>query len=95
MRPFTHGFRPSPLSLAAFAIVCGGVLVLRYSQPGLARPFRVPFVWPVATAGAAACLYIMKGLPATAWERFGVWMIVGLALYAVYGSRHSRLRPAP
>jgi len=31
-------------------------------------------------------------LPATAWERFGYWMAIGLVLYFVYGFRHSTLR---
>ena len=82
-------------TLAAFAIVCGGVLVLRLRRPDLARPFRVPFVWPVAILGAAACLYTMKGLPRTAWDRFGVWLAIGLVLYFAYGYRMSRLRRAP
>jgi len=79
-------------TLTAFAIVCGGVLVLRLRQPHLHRPFRVPLVWPVALAGTAACLYIMKGLPRTAWDRFGIWLALGLVLYFVYGHRRSRLR---
>ena len=48
-------------TLSAFAIVCIGVLVLRYTDPDRPRPFRVPFVWGVALAGAAACLYIDEG----------------------------------
>ncbi|HEY7682672.1 MAG TPA: amino acid permease [Gemmatimonadales bacterium] len=79
-------------TLAAFAIVCVGVLVLRQREPGRVRPFRVPFVWPVTLLGAAACLYVMKGLPRTAWERFGVWLVLGLLLYFLYGARRSRLR---
>jgi APA family basic amino acid/polyamine antiporter len=79
-------------TLSAFAIVAIGVLVLRYTDPDRPRPFRVPFVWPVAIAGAGACLYTMSGLPAHAWERFGIWLAIGLALYFVYGYRHSRLR---
>ena len=79
-------------TLSAFAIVCVGVLVLRYTDPGRPRPFRVPFVWGVAVAGAVACVYTMKGLPWHAWERFGIWLAIGLALYFVYGYRHSRLR---
>jgi basic amino acid/polyamine antiporter, APA family len=79
-------------TLSAFAIVCIGVLVLRVQSPEKPRPFRVPFIWPVALGGAAACLYVMKGLPATAWERFGWWLALGLALYFVYGYRRSRLR---
>ena len=80
-------------TLAAFAIVCIGVLVLRITQPGLRRPFRVPFIWPVSLVGAAACLYTMKGLPTTAWERFGIWLAVGLVIYFAYGYRRSKLRP--
>ncbi len=79
-------------TLSAFAIVCIGVLVLRIREPNRLRPFRVPFVWPVTLLGAAACIYIMFGLPARAWERFGIWMLIGIALYFVYGYRHSRLR---
>ena len=52
----------------------------------------MPFVWPVSLLGAAACLYTMKGLPTTAWERFGIWLAAGLVLYFAYGVRRSRLR---
>ena len=34
---------------------------------------------------------MMVGLPAQAWERFGVWLVVGLVLYFGYGYGHSRL----
>ena len=64
----------------------------RYVDPDRPRPFRVPFVWPVAITGAVACVYTMKGLPTHAWERFGIWLAIGLALYFVYGYRNSRLR---
>ena len=79
-------------TLAAFAIVCIGVLVLRIRDPHRPRPFRVPFIWPVALIGAVACLYVMAGLPVHAWERFGIWLALGLALYFVYGFRRSKLR---
>jgi basic amino acid/polyamine antiporter, APA family len=79
-------------TLSAFAIVCIGVLVLRYTQPERPRPFRVPFVWPVTVLGAGACIYIMFGLPVTAWQRFAVWMAIGIAIYFLYGFRNSTLR---
>jgi APA family basic amino acid/polyamine antiporter len=69
-----------------------GVLVLRYKDPSRERPFRVPFVWGVSLIGAAACIYVMVGLPTHAWERFGIWLAIGLILYFVYGYRHSRLK---
>ncbi len=79
-------------TLAAFTIVCIGVLVLRYTDPSRPRPFRVAFVWPVTILGAAACIYTMFGLPGTAWKRFGIWLVIGLALYFTYGFRNSTLR---
>ena len=81
-------------TLSAFAIVCLGVLVLRYKDPDRPRPFRVPFVWPVTLVGAGACIYIMIGLPVTAWERFGWWLAIGMMIYFAYGYRNSLLRRA-
>ena len=81
-------------TLFAFMLVSIGVLVLRHKEPNRPRPFRVPFVWPVSLLSAAGCLFIMYGLPRTAWERFGIWLTIGLALYFAYGFRHSRLRRA-
>lgn len=78
-------------TLFAFILVSVGVLVLRHREPERPRPFRVPLVWPVCLLSAAACLFIMKGLPNQAWERFGIWLGIGLALYFAYGFRHSGL----
>jgi APA family basic amino acid/polyamine antiporter len=79
-------------TLSAFALVCIGVLVLRFKEPNRSRPFRVPIVWLVSPVGALACLWVMRGLPRSAWERFGIWLAIGLALYFLYGYRHSTLR---
>jgi APA family basic amino acid/polyamine antiporter len=61
-------------------------------EPDRPRPFRVPFVWAVTLGGAAACLFVMRGLPTSAWWAFLGWMAVGLACYGAYGYRHSALR---
>jgi APA family basic amino acid/polyamine antiporter len=79
-------------TLAAFTVVCLGVLVLRIREPDRHRPFRVPMVWLVTPLGAIACVYTMTGLPLKAWIWFAGWMVVGLALYFLYGYRHSALR---
>jgi basic amino acid/polyamine antiporter, APA family len=79
-------------TLFAFALVSIGVLVLRITEPDRPRPFKVPFVWPVALLSAAACVFIMVGLPPQAWERFLLWLGIGLLIYVFYGYRHSKLR---
>ena len=79
-------------TLFAFALVCAGVLVLRVLEPARPRPFKVPFVWGLAPLGIAACVFVMLGLPAQAWERFAIWLVIGTAIYAAYGYRHSKLR---
>jgi APA family basic amino acid/polyamine antiporter len=68
-------------TLFAFLLVCVGVMVLRVTRPEVHRPFRVPLVWLVAPLGSAACLYTMLGLPTAAWERFGIWLAVGIGIY--------------
>ncbi|HYT04095.1 MAG TPA: amino acid permease [Gemmatimonadales bacterium] len=78
-------------TLFAFALVAIGVLVLRYKDRDRPRPFRVPFVWGISLTAAALCLFVMVGLPRQAWERFAVWLAIGLGLYMFYGYRHSRL----
>ena len=79
-------------TLFAFMIVCLGVLALRIAQPRLARPFRTPAVYAVAPLGAASALFLMLGLPFDTWLRFGVWLAIGLVVYAFYGVRHSRVQ---
>jgi APA family basic amino acid/polyamine antiporter len=78
-------------TLFAFMLVSIGVLVLRYKEPDRPRPFKVPLVWPVCVLSALGCIYIMLGLPHTAWERFAIWLVIGLVLYFTYGYTHSGL----
>jgi basic amino acid/polyamine antiporter, APA family len=78
-------------TLFAFAIVCAGVLTLRLTQPNLARPFRAPAIWVIAPLGIASAIFLMLGLPPDTWLRLGLWLAIGLAVYVLYGFRHSRI----
>ncbi len=78
-------------TLFAFAVVCGAVLVMRYTNPDAPRPFKVPFMPFVPILGMMACLLLMLSLPAENWYRLIIWMAVGLVIYFAYGKSHSLL----
>jgi APA family basic amino acid/polyamine antiporter len=82
-------------TLFAFILVCAGITVLRFREPGRARPFRVPF-GPVLVPllGLASCVMLIAYLPPTSWMRFFGWLVAGLIVYGGYGYRRS-LRRAP
>jgi APA family basic amino acid/polyamine antiporter len=79
-------------TLLAFLLVCLGVPILRRTNPGADRPFKVPLPWAVGLAGAAACLWVMASLDQQTWIRLALWLILGLGIYFTYGRRHSRLQ---
>ncbi|MBB5939925.1 amino acid permease [Streptomyces zagrosensis] len=81
-------------TLAAMVVVNTSVIALRRSHPRLARPFRMPFFPLPPLLGIACCGYLIYGTGAAAWLQFGVFLLVGMGLYAAYGRRHSRLRDA-
>jgi len=79
-------------TLLAFAIVCIGIIVLRYKKPDIERPFRTPFVPLVPILGAGICLVQMYSLPVDTWLRLIIWMAIGFVIYFTYGIHHSHLR---
>ncbi|MFG2722904.1 amino acid permease [Streptomyces sp. NPDC048416] len=78
-------------TLFAFVVVAVGVVILRHTRPDLPRAFRTPLVPWVPALAVAASLWLMINLPAETWVRFGVWMVIGVVFYFLYGRRHSRL----
>jgi len=79
-------------TLAAFTFVCAGVIAFRWTHPDLARPFRLPFNPIFPLLGILFCVYLMFNLPMITWWRFIIWTIIGIAIYFLYGEKHSLLR---
>ncbi len=78
-------------TLFAFLLVSAGVIVLRRTRPDLPRGFRAPLVPLLPIASVGACIWLMVNLTVVTWVRFGVWMVIGVAIYLGYGRRNSVL----
>jgi APA family basic amino acid/polyamine antiporter len=78
-------------TLLAFVIVCAAVLIMRWMDPSSPRPFRCPLVPWIPLLGISFCLVLMFSLPFDNWLRLIVWLVIGLAVYFLYGMCHSVL----
>jgi APA family basic amino acid/polyamine antiporter len=78
-------------TLFAFVLVSAGVIVLRRNRPDLDRGFRTPWVPVLPIAAIVACVWLMLNLTGLTWIRFLIWMAIGVAVYLLYGRRHSVL----
>jgi len=78
-------------TLAAFVLVCLGVIVLRAKHPELTRPFKSPFSPLFPILGMISCGSLMMFLPEQTWTRFLIWLCLGLVVYFAYSIKHSKL----
>jgi APA family basic amino acid/polyamine antiporter len=79
-------------TLLAFVIVSVSVMVLRYTNPSLQRPFRTPWVPLVPILGVISNSYMMYKLGWVNWARLFIWLAIGLVVYFTYGQKHSRVQ---
>jgi APA family basic amino acid/polyamine antiporter len=89
------------LAVMAYALTTGHLLQTLESKPLLAvfwgvwvvlavQGFRYNFsLLPVI--GVLTNLYLMTELGASNWQIFGIWLVIGLAIYFSYGFRKSKL----
>jgi APA family basic amino acid/polyamine antiporter len=78
-------------TLFAFVIVSAAVWILRVTDPGVERPFRVPFAPVITTLGVLVNGALMFSLGRDNWIRLLVWLMVGLLIYLGYSRHHSVL----
>ena len=99
---FAAGFTPLGVlaelvnvgTLAAFVLVCGGVIMLRRNHPEMPRPFKMPFGLLLPVLGIISCGALIAFLPAVTHLRFILWLAAGLVIYFGYSMRNSKLAPA-
>lgn len=78
-------------TLAAFVLVCFGIIMLRIRQPDLKRPFKIPMHPVLPILGMISCGALMAFLPGLTWLRFVVWLVIGMIVYFAYSYWHSKL----
>jgi APA family basic amino acid/polyamine antiporter len=80
-------------SLAAFAMVCGTVMYLRYARPGMNRPFKTPLFPVVPILGVVMCLILLLSIMANPDTRkfFLIYLVVGVVFYFAFGMWNSQL----
>jgi hypothetical protein len=66
------------------------VIVLRYKQPLLKRPFVTPFSPIIPALGMITALINMVSLPPATWLRLFVWLFIGLLIYFGYSKRYAK-----
>ena len=82
-------------TLFAFVLVCIGILLMRKTNPELARPFKTPLVPLVPVLGILVCTAMIIALDAFTLKAAMVWMLVGLVVYFAYSRRNSNLNNKP
>jgi APA family basic amino acid/polyamine antiporter len=79
-------------TLFAFAAVSLGVMILRFTDPNRARPFRTPALFIVAPASIIGCIVLFLSLDGKSKGLFAVWTAIGLVFYFAYGFWRSNVR---
>lgn len=79
-------------ALFVFGMVCFGVLILRFTQPTLHRPFKTPFTPWLPLFGTLACFFQMVIMPGVTWVQMIILMGLGCGVYFIYGRKHSKIR---
>lgn len=81
-------------TFTSFIIICIAVLILRKTDPERPRPFKVPLCPLFPVLGILTCgglmIYSMKFLK-TSSLYFPLWLVMGVAIYVIYGYKQKRV----
>lgn len=68
-------------SMVVFFLLCIVMAVLSFTK----NLSLIPLL------GLVSCCYLLTGMAVSNWKWFGVWLVIGLVFYFVYGYRNSNL----
>ncbi|XP_029785979.1 cationic amino acid transporter 3 [Suricata suricatta] len=77
--------------VALFLMFITGITGIIWRQPQNSTPlhFKVPALPLLPLMSIFVNVYLMMQMTAGTWARFGVWMLIGFAIYFGYGIQHS------
>ncbi|MGG0656046.1 amino acid permease [Rummeliibacillus pycnus] len=78
-------------TLLAFTVVSIGIIQLRKNKDIPTGGFKVPFFPVIPIISFVLCIYLMSQLSLHTIIFCGIWMIIGLIIYFIYGKKHSLL----
>jgi len=78
-------------SLAAFVVVAVAVIILRWKQPEIRRPFKTPLMPFIPLIAIIFCSFLIMELPIITQIRFIIWLLIGVIIYYLYGRNKSKL----
>lgn len=79
-------------TLLAFACISFGVIPLRRRKDIKNDGFKIPWYPYLPIAAALMSIYFIIMLPDMTKVSVGIWLVIGLVTYFVYGIRHSKLQ---
>lgn len=82
------------IMVCTVTVILSLLLIAIHRQPQSVTyvAFKVPFVPFIPTLSILLNVYLMVSMDAATWAKFGIWMLLGFAIYGGYGMRHSLAR---
>ena len=78
---FSDGKMATNIPMLVFLLVCAIMTFLSFTK----NLSLIPLL------GLVSCCYLLTGMAVSNWMWFGVWLLIGLVFYFIYGYRNSKL----
>ena len=78
-------------TLIAFIVVSIGVIYLRKDKSLPEGGFKVPLFPLIPIVSFLSCIFLITQLSPHTWVSSGIWFVIGIIIYLLYGRKHSTL----